>query len=224
PRRGAPAHDCDPRAFPRRADPASRARGYGRATSPVRGGCQACGQEARRPAAGRRSAGVSATPDSAVTCAAYPTRSKSSTMTRSFQVRNMLRSMRVPHQVGTGAGQPTEKSWQSRPAIATANPGEAAMPVTGPSPVTSASRRSRRVQRKADGEYRTAARVVSRVDVTAVEARVLPGDRQAQAAALGTCPRRVGFEEPVEYMRDRGRGQPAAVVSYFHGQLPAARA
>src|SRR6201995_2514925 len=96
--------------------------------------------------------------------------------------------------------------------------------VTRPSPVTSASRRSRRVQRKADGKYRTAARVVSRVDATAVEARVLPGDRQAQAAALGTRPRRVGFEEPVEYMRDRGGGQPSAVVSYFHGQLPAARA
>lgn len=61
------------------------------------------------------------------------------------------------------------------------------------------------------------------MDVTAVQARVLPGDRQAQAAALRTRPRRVGLEEPVEYMRDRGGGQPVAVVSYFHGQLPAAR-
>jgi hypothetical protein len=63
--------------------------------------------------------------------------------------------------------------------------------------------------------------VVARVDVTAVQARVLPGDRQAQAAALGTPPRRVGLVEPVKYVRDRGEGQPVAVVSYFHGQLPA---
>src|SRR5947208_13422144 len=83
---------------------------------------------------------------------------------------------------------------------------------------------ARRVQRKAYGEYRAAARVVAHVDMTAMQARVLPGDRQAQAAALGTRPRRVGLEEPVEDVRDRSGGQPAAVVSYFHGQLPAAPA
>ena len=55
-----------------------------------------------------------------------------------------------------------------------------------------------------------------------MQARVLPGDRQAQAAPLGTRPRRVGLVEPVEYVRDRGGGQPVAVVSYFHGQLPVA--
>jgi hypothetical protein len=38
-------------------------------------------------------------------------------------------------------------------------------------------------------------RVVARVDVTAMQPRVLPGDRQAQAAALRTRPRRVGLEE-----------------------------
>jgi hypothetical protein len=79
-------------------------------------------------------------------------------------------------------------------------------------------------QREAYGEYRAAVRVVGRVDVTAVQARVLPGDRQAQAAAIGTRPRRVGFVEPVEYVRDRGGGSPVTVVSYFHGQLPVALA
>src|ERR1700730_6479904 len=66
--------------------------------------------------------------------------------------------------------------------------------------------------------------MVARLDVTAMQARVLPGDRQAQATALGTRPRRVGLVEPVEYMRDCGRGEPVAVVSYFHVQRPAAPA
>ena len=79
-------------------------------------------------------------------------------------------------------------------------------------------------QREAYDEYRAAVRVIARVDVTAMQARVLPGDRQAQAASIGTRPRRVGFVEPVEYARDRGGRQPVAVVSYFHGQLPAALA
>jgi hypothetical protein len=46
-------------------------------------------------------------------------------------------------------------------------------------------------QRKAYGEYRAAFRVIARVDVTAMQARVLPGDRQAQAASIGARPRRV---------------------------------
>src|SRR5262249_32138756 len=82
---------------------------------------------------------------------------------------------------------------------------------------------ARRVQREAYGEYRAAARVVARVDVTAMQARVLPGDRQAQAAPLGTRPRRVGLVEPVEYMRDRGGGPPVAAGSDFPGPLPPAR-
>src|ERR1700684_4102129 len=63
-------------------------------------------------------------------------------------------------------------------------------------------------QREAYGEYRAAVRVVARVDVPAMQARVLPGDRQAPAASIGTRPRRVGFVEPVEYVRDRGGGSP----------------
>jgi hypothetical protein len=80
----------------------------------------------------------------------------------------------------------------------------------------------RDVQREAYGEFRAAVRVIARVDLTAMQARVLPGDRQAQAASIRTRPRRVGFVEPVEDMRDRGRGQPVAVVAYFHCQLPVA--
>jgi hypothetical protein len=76
-------------------------------------------------------------------------------------------------------------------------------------------------QREAYGEYRAAVRVVARVDVTTVQARVLPGDRQAQAAAVGTRPRRVGFAEPVEYVRDRAGGPPVAVFPYLHSQLAA---
>jgi hypothetical protein len=48
-------------------------------------------------------------------------------------------------------------------------------------------------QREAYGEYRAAVRVIARVDVTAMQMRVLPGDRQAQAASIGARPRRVGF-------------------------------
>src|ERR1700744_6095406 len=66
----------------------------------------------------------------------------------------------------------------------------------------------RHVQRETYGEDRAAVRVIACVDVTAMQARVLPGDRQAQAAPIRTGPRRVGFVAPVEYMRDRGRGQP----------------
>ena len=79
-------------------------------------------------------------------------------------------------------------------------------------------------EREAYDEYRAAVRVIARVDVTAMQARVLRGDSQAQATSIGTRPRRVGFVEPVEYMRDRGGGQPVAVVSYFHCQPPAAPA
>jgi cytochrome P450 len=82
----------------------------------------------------------------------------------------------------------------------------------------------RQVQREARREDRAAARVVARVDVTAVQAHVLPGDRQAQPAALGTRPRRVGLVEPVEHVRDRVRGQPVAVIAHLHRQLAAAPA
>jgi hypothetical protein len=72
------------------------------------------------------------------------------------------------------------------------------------------------IQRETYEEHRAAVRVVARMDVTAVQARVLPGDRQAQAASIRTRPRCVGFVEPVEYVRDRRGGQPVAVVPYFH--------
>jgi hypothetical protein len=54
------------------------------------------------------------------------------------------------------------------------------------------------VHGQADGKYRAAAGVVARVNVAAMKARVLPGDRQAQATALRTCPRGIGLVEPVE--------------------------
>ena len=79
-----------------------------------------------------------------------------------------------------------------------------------------------RVRGQDDGECRAAIRVVARFDVPAVQPRVLPGDRQAQAAALGTAARGVGFVEPVEYVRDRSRRQPRAVVSHRDRQVLAA--
>jgi len=56
-----------------------------------------------------------------------------------------------------------------------------------------------------DGEYGAAVRMIARADVAAVKARVLGGDRQAQSAALGPGPCRIGLIEPVEQVRDRGR-------------------
>src|SRR6185312_10154584 len=78
------------------------------------------------------------------------------------------------------------------------------------------------VHGQANGKHRAAAGVVARVNVSAVKACVLPGDRQAQAAALRTGPRGIGLVEPVEQVRDRGGGQPIAVVAHVHGQPGAA--
>ena len=78
------------------------------------------------------------------------------------------------------------------------------------------------VQGQADGEHRSAAWLVARFDVPAVQARVLPGDRQAQAAALRTGACGVGLVEPVEHVRDGGRREPRPLVTHFQGQVSAA--
>src|ERR1700724_3386856 len=78
----------------------------------------------------------------------------------------------------------------------------------------------RPVQGEIEGKYRAAAGVVARVNVAAVKARVLGGDRQAQSTALRTCPRRIGLVEPVEYVPDCGERQRVAVVAHFYRPPP----
>ena len=55
--------------------------------------------------------------------------------------------------------------------------------------------------------------MVARVDATAVQARVFPGDRQAKPAAFGAAPGGVCLVKPLEDMRDGVGGQAGPVVT-----------
>src|SRR6266498_5507155 len=66
---------------------------------------------------------------------------------------------------------------------------------------------------QAQREHGAAVRGVGDGEVASVQARVLPRDGEAEAAALGPGPGRVGLVEPVEHVRQHRFVQPRSVVA-----------
>src|SRR5947208_14936959 len=75
------------------------------------------------------------------------------------------------------------------------------------------------LHRQSDGEYRAAAGVVAGVDAATVQACVLAGDRQAQAAAFGAGSGGVSLVEALEQVRDGLGSEPGTVVANLERHL-----